>query len=147
MVSLAGLRWQWSKSASRFKATRHLKSCMSQTNSENSTAKTNPAQGLSLQSYSCVRKSIDSTARPAANLLELFHARQLRDVIEQQVVRLEKQSCVVSWGTGMAEFEPLYCDNSTVTIRDPLNGDEVRSHYTDLMVAMDHLLEQLGEVR
>lgn len=88
---------------------------------------------------------------PAANLLELFHARQLRDAIAQQVDRLEKQSCVVSWGTGMAEFEPLYCDNSTlapaVPQRDPLNGDEVRSHYTDLMVAMDHLLEQLGERR
>ncbi len=84
-------------------------------------------------------------------MLELFHARQLRAAIAQQVDRLEQQSCILSWGTGMAEFEPLYCDGSTLATsvpkREPLNGEEVRCHYRDLMVAMDHLLEQLGELR
>ena len=90
-------------------------------------------------------RSADVFIRPAANLLELFHARQLRDAIALQVVRLEEQSCLVGWGTSMAEFEPLYCDSTIGSMRDPLNADEVRSHYRDLMVAMDHLLEQLGE--
>lgn len=124
---------------------------MSQPNSDNSDTKTNPTQGLPLPSYARGKSSADSSALPAANLLELFHARQLRDAIAQQVTRLEKQSCVVSWGAGMEAFEPLYCDSLAVAAmgpkRIPLNGDEVRSHYTDLMVAMDHLLEQLGEVR
>ena len=56
----------------------------------------------------------DVPTLPAANLLELFHARQLRDSLAQQVVRLEEQSCLVGWGFGMAEFEPLYCDSEVI---------------------------------
>ena len=92
------------------------------------------------------QSGVDGLAiKPAANLLEIFHARKLRDALTQQVMRLEEQSCAISWCVGMAEFEPLYCDTTLQPMRDPLNADEVRSHYVDLLVAMDHLLLQLGD--
>lgn len=87
----------------------------------------------------------DLAIKPSANLLEILHARKLRAALAQQVVRLEEQSCAVSWCVGMAEFEPLYCDTTLQPMRDPLNADEVRSHYLDLLVALDHLLLQLGD--
>ncbi len=82
---------------------------------------------------------------PSPNLLEVFHARQLRQQILQQLRRLQQQSCGVGWCMSVGEFDPLYCDGQAVPQHNPLQADEVAAHYSDLLVSLDYLLLQLGD--
>ena len=83
--------------------------------------------------------------QPSPNLLEMFHARQLRNQVVQQLARLQQQSCGLGWCSTVGEFDPLYCDNQAVPQQNPLHADEVAAHYSDLLVALDYLLMQLGD--
>ncbi len=82
---------------------------------------------------------------PTPNLLEMFHARQLRSQIVLQLNRLQQQSCGIGWCNAAGEFEALYCDDQAVPQQNPLRADEVAAHYSDLLVALDYLLLQLGD--
>lgn len=118
---------------------------MSQPDIQKLICKAQAIRGNSNSQQPRASQAMEVAVKPSANLLEILHARKLRDTVAQQVLRLEEQSCAVSWSVDMAEFEPLYCDPQQQPMRDPLNADEVRSHYVDLLVAMDHLLVQLGD--
>jgi len=83
--------------------------------------------------------------RPSANLLEIMHARNLRDHIVGELTRLQRQSCGLNWAPSVAEFGSLYYGPLDVFLQDPLQADEVGAHYQDLLVAMNHLLQLLGD--
>ena len=83
--------------------------------------------------------------RPSANLLEIMHARKVRDQIERELARLQNQSSGISWAPSVSEFGSLYYGPLDVFLQDPLRADEVGAHYQDLLLAMDHLLQLLGD--
>ena len=144
-VTLPLLRWRLGESLSRFKASRSPFAKMSQHNIQKLIRKAHQIRNATSPVAQGSVNPQDLAVEPAANLLEILHARKLRESLARQVTRLEEQSCALSWSIGMAEYEPLYWDASQRPMRDPLNSDEVRSHYLDLLVAVDHLLVQLGD--
>jgi hypothetical protein len=61
------------------------------------------------------------------DLIEIYHARQLRNLITEQLRRLAH-------------------DDGVATMLDHERRHEVREHYTALLIGTDELLRNLGDV-
>jgi hypothetical protein len=62
------------------------------------------------------------------DLLEIYHARRLRSLIAQQLRRLAQDEA------------------SAATVLDAERRQEIREHYTALLIGADELLRNLGDV-